>query len=41
MAKKVNKKSSGGATGRAKPLTPKISVTRSGKRRYCSGGKLK
>ena len=27
-------------TGRAKPLTPKVSVTRDGKRRYCGGGKL-
>lgn len=41
VKRKVNKKSSGGATGRAKPLTAKVSVTRSGKRRYDCGGKLK
>lgn len=42
MAKKrVNKKSNGGATGRAKPLTAKVSVTRNGKRRYGEGGKIK
>jgi len=28
-------------TGRAKPLTSKVSVTRDGKRRYSSGGQLK
>lgn len=28
-------------SGRAKPLTPKISVTRDGKRRYSCGGKMK
>lgn len=39
--KRGNKKATGGATGRAKPLTAKVSVTRSGKRRYDCGGKLK
>lgn len=28
-------------TGRPKPLTPKVSVTKSGKRRYGNGGKVK
>lgn len=41
VKRKVNKKSSGGATGRAKPLTAKISITRNGKRRYGEGGKVK
>lgn len=39
--KKSNKKAMGGSTGRPKPLTPKISVTRNPKRRYGCGGKLK
>ena len=29
------------SSGRPKPLTPKVSVTRNGKRRYGCGGKLK
>ena len=41
MAKCSNKKASGGSIGRAKPLTPKAGVTRSGKRRYGCGGKVK
>ena len=28
-------------TGRPKPMTPKVSVTRNGKRRYGCGGKIK
>ena len=40
-ARRINKKSNGGTTNRAKPLTAKVSVTRSGKRRYGCGGKLK
>lgn len=36
-----NKKANGGSTGRAKPLTPKAGATRSGKRRYDCGGKMK
>ena len=39
--KKVSKKAMGGSTGRAKPLTSKISSTKDGKRRYGCGGKLK
>lgn len=41
MAKKTSKKSSGGSIGRVKPLTPKAGVTKSGKRRYGCGGKVK
>jgi hypothetical protein len=41
MAKKTNKKSSGGKTGRAKPLVAKAGVTVNGKRRYCGGGPMK
>ena len=33
---KISKK-----TGRPKPMTPKISVTRNDKRRYDCGGKIK
>lgn len=40
MAKKVNKKSSGGSTGRAKPMTPKAGATVK-RRRYDNGGKVK
>ncbi len=40
-SKRGNKKSSGGSTGRAKPVTPKAGITRSGRRRYGCGGKLK
>lgn len=38
--KKANKKSSGGSTGRAKPVAVKAGFTKS-KRRYGCGGKLK
>ena len=41
MATKVNEKAAGGSIGRAKPLTPKAGVTKSGKRRYDCGGKIK
>jgi hypothetical protein len=41
MAKRNNKKSYGGSTGRAKPMANKMSVTKSGKRRYGCGGKMK
>lgn len=41
MAKYANKKASGGHIRRAKPLTPKSGVTKSGKRRYGCGGKVK
>lgn len=41
VKRETNKKASGGATGRAKPLTAKVSVTRSGRRRYGEGGKIK
>ena len=37
---KVNKKSSGGATGRAKPVAAKAGFTKA-RRRYGCGGKLK
>ena len=37
---KVNKKSSGGATGRAKPIAAKAGFTKV-RRRYGCGGKLK
>ena len=37
----ATKKTSSRATGRPKPLTSKVSVTRSGKRRYACGGKMK
>lgn len=40
MAKKVNKKSSGGKTGRAKPVAAKAGFTKS-RRRYDDGGKIK
>ena len=35
------KKSQTKGSGRPKPLTPKTSITREGKRRYEEGGKLK
>lgn len=38
--KKVNKKASGGPTGRAKPVVPKAGFTKA-RRRYGCGGKLK
>ena len=38
---KSNKKSSGGSTGRAKPLTPKAGTSKSGKRKYSCGGKVR
>jgi len=41
MTKRSSKKSSGESIGRAKPLTPKAGVTKSGKRRYSGGGKVK
>lgn len=41
MVKRTNRKSSGGSVGRAKPLTPKAGVTKSGRRRYGCGGKMK
>ena len=41
MVKKVNKRAGGGSIGRAKPLTPKNGVTKSGTRRDGSGGKIK
>ena len=40
MANKRNN-SSRSSSRRPKPLTPKVSVTRNGKRRYDCGGKLK
>lgn len=40
MPKKVNKKSQGGPTGRAKPIAAKAGFTKA-KRRYGCGGKLK
>ena len=40
MAKKTNKKSQGGSTGRAKPVAAKAGFTKA-KRRYGCGGKLK
>lgn len=42
MAKKIKtgKKASGGAIGRAKPMTAKAGVTKNGARRYNYGGKL-
>ena len=36
-----NKKASGGSVRRAKPMTSKMSVSRSGKRRYGCGGNMK
>ena len=41
MAKKSNTKSKDTSSGRPKPLTPKISVTRDSKRKYGKGGKCK
>ena len=41
MAKKTNKKSSGGSTRRAKPVAAKAGVTMNPKRRYGCGGKMK
>lgn len=38
---KCNKKSMGGPIARPKPVAAKAGVTRNGKRRYCSRGKLK
>lgn len=38
---KYTRKTKGISSGRPRPLTPKISVTRNGKRRYKSGGGLK
>ena len=35
------KKAQEKGSGRPKPLTPKVSTTRNGKRRYEEGGKLK
>lgn len=40
MAKKVNKKSGGGSTRRAKPVAAKAGFTKS-RRRYDDGGKMK
>ena len=40
MAKRVNKKSQGGSTGRAKPVATKAGFTKA-RRRYGCGGKLK
>ena len=37
----VKKKANGGSVRRAKPLTPKAGVTKSGKRRYGCGGTMK
>lgn len=34
-------KKSDKSSGRAKPMTPKLGVTKSGKRRYGCGGKVK
>jgi hypothetical protein len=39
--KVINKKANGGSIRRAKPMTPKVSVSRSGKRRYGCGGSMK
>jgi hypothetical protein len=39
--KTANKKVSGGSVRRAKPMTSKLSVSRSGKRRYGCGGNIK
>ena len=41
MPVRKNKKADGGFIGRAKPMTPKASVTKEGKRRYDCGGKMK
>lgn len=38
MSTRANKKN---AMGRPKPLAPKASITRDGKRRYSCGGKIK
>lgn len=40
MKRKVNKKATGGATGRAKPVAAKAGFTKA-RRRYSCGGKLK
>lgn len=39
--KTTSKKANGGSIRRAKPMTSKISVSRSGKRRYGCGGSIK
>lgn len=39
--KKISSNNSNRPTGRPKPLTPKVSVTRDPKRRYGCGGKIK
>jgi len=40
VKRKTNKKASGGATGRAKPVAAKAGFTKA-RRRYGCGGKLK
>lgn len=40
MPARTNKKGRGGSVGRPKPLTPKSGVTKNGKRRYDSGGRV-
>lgn len=40
MPAKANKRGSGGSMRRPKPLTPKSGITKNGKRRYDSGGKV-